>query len=105
MGTPIISCMGTGNKLDPTKLVVTDIYKTAGCPLAKVMRKELKKRGVKRLKVVYSTEPVHRQAEEVRRECEAEETVRRSIPGSTAFVPPVAGLIIAGEVVRELTSL
>lgn len=103
-GTPIISSMGTGNKLDPTKLAVTDIYKTEGCPLAKVMRKELKKRGVKHLKVVCSKELPCEQAEDAKKDCEAEGLTRRSIPGSTAFVPPVAGLIIAGEVVRHLSA-
>lgn len=86
-GTPVISSMGAGNKLDPAAFEVADIYKTSVCPLAKVMRRELKKRGVKKLKVVYSKEqPVsHFQT-----------------PGSNAFVPSVAGLIIAGEVVKDL---
>ena len=87
---PVISCMGTGNKLDPTKLVVTDIYKTSVCPLAKVMRRELRKRGITGLKVVYSTEePIKN--EEIGR-----------VPGSIAFVPPAAGLIAAAEVVKDL---
>lgn len=87
-GTPIICSMGAGNKLDPTMFKVADIYKTNVCPLAKVMRKELKARGVKHLKVVYSEElPV----------------LRRRIPASIAFVPSVAGLILAGEVVKDLT--
>ena len=87
---PVISCMGTGNKLDPTKLVVTDIYKTSVCPLAKVMRRELRKRGITGLKVVYSTEePIKN--EEIGR-----------VPGSVAWVPPVAGLIAAAEVVKDL---
>lgn len=90
---PIISCMGTGNKLDPTKFEVTDIFKTSVCPLAKVMRKELKKRGIKKLKVVYSKEEPIKPAE-----C-AEEKVKA---GSVSFVPSVAGLIIASEVVKEL---
>ncbi|MBO4854734.1 MAG: tRNA threonylcarbamoyladenosine dehydratase [Oscillospiraceae bacterium] len=101
-GTPVISSMGTGNKLDPTSLRVADIYDTSVCPLARVMRKELKRRGVKAVKVVYSTEPprqVSAPAEELKR------TGRRSIPGSVSFVPSVAGLIIAGEVVRDLTGI
>ena len=87
-GVPVISCMGTGNKLDASRLTVTDIYKTSVCPLAKVMRRELKKRGVKKLKVVYSTE-------------EPVKTGSRT-PGSMAFVPPAAGLLAAGEVVKDL---
>lgn len=100
MQIPVISCMGTGNKLDPTRLKVADIYQTQMCPLAKVMRRELKKRGVKKLKVVYSDEKPIRPAQSP----EEKPDGRRSIPGSTAFVPPVAGLIIAGEVVRDLIS-
>ena len=97
-GTPIISSMGTGNKLDPTAFVVTDLYQTSFCPLARIMRKELRKRGVERLKVVYSEE------EALTPEGETEELPqgRRSIPGSAAFVPSVAGLILAGEVIKEL---
>ena len=94
---PVISSMGAGNKLDPTKFQVADIYRTSVCPLAKVMRHELRKRGVKELKVVYSTEePVIHTGEE--------ETVKqnRPAPGSVAFVPSVAGLIIAGEAVKDL---
>ena len=95
-GVPVISCMGAGNKLDPTALRVADIYKTKVCPLARVMRHELRKRGVKSLKVVYSEElPVSAAPSE-------EEGVRRSIPGSVAFVPSVAGLILAGEVIKDL---
>ncbi|MGI6182366.1 MAG: tRNA threonylcarbamoyladenosine dehydratase [Agathobaculum sp.] len=107
-GTPIISSMGTGNKLDPTAFAVTDIYKTSMCPLARVMRRELKKRGVKRLKVVYSTEealsPADACSEDAAGSPDAVRTgaPRRQIPGSTAFVPAVAGLIIAGEVIRDL---
>lgn len=93
LNIPIISCMGTGNKLDPTKFEVTDIFKTSVCPLAKVMRKELKKSGIKKLKVVYSKEEPIKPAE-----C-AEEKVKA---GSVSFVPSVAGLIIASEVVKEL---
>ena len=90
---PIISAMGAGNKLDPTAFQVSDIYKTSVCPLARVMRRELKKRGVEKLKVVYSKEePIKPQFEE------GEEVV----PGSVSFVPPVVGLIIAGEVVKDL---
>ena len=101
-GTPIISSMGAGNKLDPAAFQVSDIYKTSVCPLAKVMRRELKKRGVKKLRVVYSQEkpltpiaPDEKNAEELA-------PGRRQVPGSIAFVPSVAGLIIAGEVVKDL---
>ena len=97
-GTPIISCMGAGNKLDPTAFRVADIYQTSGCPLARVMRKELKKRGVDHLKVVYSQElPLT-----PRYDSPPEPGQRKIPPGSTAFVPSVAGLILAGEVVRDL---
>ena len=96
--TPIISAMGAGNKLNPAEFEVADIYKTSMCPLAKVMRKELKKRGIKKLKVVYSKEPPLTPGE-----CEEKnESSRRQIPGSVAFVPSVAGLIIAGEVIKDL---
>ena len=96
--TPIICSMGAGNKLDPTAFEVADIYKTSVCPLARVMRYELKKRGVKKLKVVYSKEiPVTPFKNE-----EAEDSSRRSTPGSVAFVPSVAGLVIASEVIRDL---
>ena len=100
-GTPIISSMGAGNKLDPTAFEVADLYETSVCPLAKVMRKELSKRGVKQLKVVYSKEKplVPIENEDVREENPA----RRQVPGSNAFVPSVVGLIIAGEVVKDLT--
>ena len=101
---PIISSMGAGNKLDPTAFEVADIYQTSVCPLAKVMRRELKKRGVKKLKVVYSKEPALTPISEVLEpETEGIHTKRRQIPGSNAFVPSVAGLIIAGEVVKDLT--
>ena len=94
-GVPIISAMGAGNKLDPTAFQVADIYKTNVCPLARVMRRELKKRGVDRLKVVYSKEepikPSFAEGEEV-------------VPGSVSFVPSVMGLIIAGEIVKELSA-
>lgn len=99
-GVPVISCMGAGNKLDPTKFVVTDIYKTNVCPLAKVMRRELKKRDVKALKVVYSTEEAIKPL--VNEEMSAGNTGRRSTPGSISFVPSVAGLIAAGEVVKDI---
>lgn len=99
-GVPVISAMGAGNKLDATKFVVTDIYKTQMCPLAKVMRKELKNRGVKDLKVVYSTEPALKPV--VLQGEEAEETGKRSTPGSIAYVPSVAGLLLAGEVINDI---
>ena len=112
-GTPIISSMGAGNKLDPTAFEVADIYKTSVCPLAKVMRRELKKRGIKELKVVYSKEkaltPIDDTANSCRSHCICPPgsartcTQRRQIPGSTAFVPSVVGLIIAGEVIKDLT--
>ncbi len=93
-GTPIISSMGAGNKMDASAFMAADIYETSVCPLAKVMRRELKKRGIKRLKVVYSREkPLKPQCEDG--QCP-------DIPGSNAFVPPAAGLIIAGEVVKDL---
>ncbi len=112
-GKPVISCMGAGNKFDPTAFEVTDIYKTSVCPLAKVMRRELKKRGIEKLTVVYSKEPASPPDKgeglgcreggcicppEARRNC----TVRRQLPGSLPFVPPVAGLIAAGKVVQDL---
>lgn len=109
---PIISCMGAGNKLDPTRLEVADIYSTSICPLAKVMRKALRKRGVESLKVVYSTEvpiePLVTEENSCAYHCvcpkNAQRTClqRRSIPGSVSFVPSVAGLILAGEVVKDL---
>ena len=96
--TPIICSMGAGNKLDPTAFEVADIYKTSVCPLSRVMRYDLKKRGVKKLKVVYSKEiPVTPFENE-----EAEDSSRRSTPGSVAFVPSVAGLVIASEVIKDL---
>lgn len=98
MNIPIISSMGAGNKFEGSAFRVADIYKTKMCPLAKVMRRELKQRGVKQLKVVYSEEqPISPEMET------EEETKRRSTPGSLAFVPSVAGLIMAGEVVKDLT--
>ena len=114
-GVPIMSSMGAGNKLDPTKFEVTDIYKTSVCPLAKVMRRELKARRVKKLKVVYSKELVRKPIEDMSISCRAncicppgaerKCTDRRQIPGSTAFVPSVAGLIIAGEVIKDITGV
>ena len=113
-GTPIISSMGAGNKLDASAFRVADIYKTKVCPLAKVMRRELKKRGVKKLKVVYSEEQPIRPIEDMAISCRShcicppgakhKCTERRDIPGSVAFVPSVVGLIIAGEVVKDLTA-
>lgn len=98
--TPIISSMGAGNKLDPTAFEVSDIYKTSICPLARVMRRELNKRHIKKLKVVYSKEkPIQPKIDEVALQ---EETNKRQIPASNAFVPSVAGLIIAGEVIKDL---
>lgn len=109
---PIISAMGAGNKLDPTRFEVTDIYRTSECPLARVMRKELRARGVEKLKVVYSREPAIRpvlieddsSTDEIvcRKGAPGDKSVRRQIPGSVSFVPSVAGLIMAGEVVKEL---
>ena len=113
--TPIISSMGAGNKLDPTKFRVADIYKTNMCPLAKVMRREMKKRGVKKLKVVYSEEKSIRPLEDMSISCRThcicppgaarKCTERRDIPGSIAFVPSVAGLILAGEVIKDLSGV
>ena len=110
---PVISSMGAGNKLDPTAFMVSDIYKTSVCPLAKVMRRELKKRNIKKLKVVYSKEqplvPMEDESISCRSHCvcppgaERKCTDRRAIPGSVAFVPSVVGLIIAGEVIKDLT--
>ena len=103
---PIISSMGAGNKLDASAFKVSDIYKTKVCPLAKVMRHELKKRGVKKLKVVYSEELPLTPVNDGTNVCDKEDStiVKRATPGSVAFVPSVAGLIIAGEVVKDLTN-
>ncbi|MCD8314421.1 MAG: tRNA threonylcarbamoyladenosine dehydratase [Firmicutes bacterium] len=111
-GVPVISCMGAGNKLDPTKFQVADIYETTICPLARVMRHECRKRGIRALKVVYSTEECIRPFDDMEISCRThcicppdtkrKCTVRRDIPGSVAFVPSVAGLILAGEVVKDL---
>ena len=112
---PIISSMGAGNKVDPTQFKITDIYKTKVCPLAKVMRKELKKRHVKKLKVVYSEEKPIRPIDDLSISCRThcicppgtkrKCTIRRDIPGSNAFVPSTVGLIIASEVVKDLTTI
>ena len=113
-GTPIICAMGAGNKLDPAAFRVADIYRTSVCPLARVMRSECRKRGIDHLKVVYSTEMPVRPEEDPAISCRnhcicppdtRKCTVRRDIPGSTAFVPAAAGLIIAGEVVRDLCGI
>ena len=111
---PIISSMGAGNKLDPAAFQIADIYKTTMCPLAKVMRRELKKRGVKKLKVVYSNEKPTRPLDDMSISCRTncvcppgakhKCTERRDIPGSVAFVPSVAGLILAGEIIKDLTT-
>jgi len=112
--TPIISSMGAGNKINPSKFEVDDIYNTSVCPLARVMRYELRKRGIKKLKVVYSKEkpitPIDDMSVSCRSHCICPPgttrkcTQRRQVPGSTAFVPSVAGLIIAGEIVNDLTN-
>ncbi len=114
LDVPVISAMGAGNKLDPSAFKVADIYDTKVCPLARVMRRELKKRNVKKLKVVYSEEKPIRPIEDMSISCRTncicppgaahKCTERRDIPGSTAFVPSVAGLIIAGEIVKDLTA-
>jgi len=111
-GIPIISCMGAGNKLDPTRFEVADIFATSVCPLAKVMRKELRARNIPALKVVYSKEEPIAPREDLRNSCAVncvcppgttrKCTARRQIPGSVSFVPSVAGLIIAGEVVKDI---
>ena len=114
-GVPIISCMGAADKLDPTAFEVADIYNTSVCPLARVMRRELRKRGIRSLKVVYSKEPALTPIEDMSISCRAhcvcppgtarKCTQRRQIPGSNAFVPPVAGFILAGEVVKDLAGI
>ncbi len=111
-GIPLISCMGAGNKLDPTRLEVSDIYKTSVCPLARVMRRELKARGIPRLKVVYSREESIRPDADPSISCKTgcvcppgtarKCTARRQVPGSVSFVPPVAGFILAGEAVKAI---
>lgn len=112
-GTPIISSMGAGNKMDPTAFEVADIYQTSVCPLARVMRQELRKRHIPHLKVVYSREKPIRPIEDMEISCRThcicppgtarKCTIRRDIPGSNAFVPSVVGLIIAGEVIKDLS--
>lgn len=104
-GVPVISAMGAGNKLDPTRFQVSDIYKTNVDPLARVMRREMKKRGVKKLKVVYSDEPPITPIASASKETNEECPKKRSVPGSTAFVPAVAGLVIAGEVIKDLAAM
>ena len=99
---PVISSMGAGNKMDPAKFQVADIFKTSVDPLARVMRQEMKKRGVKKLKVVYSTELPLTPVGELEDECHAEAPQRRALPGSTAFTPSAAGLLLASEVVKDL---
>lgn len=113
-GVPIISAMGAGNKLDPSQLKVADIYETSICPLARVMRRELRRRNIDHLKVVYSTEPALRPTDDTTLSCRyhcvcppgttRKCTARRDIPGSTAFVPPVMGLLIAREIVMDLVA-
>lgn len=115
LNIPIISSMGTGNKLDPTKFEVTDIYKTSVCPLAKVMRKELRARGIKELKVVYSKEEPIKFDETIESSCKngcicppgtkRKCTIRNQVPGSISFVPSVAGLIISGEVIKDIIKM
>lgn len=95
-GIPLIACMGTGNKLDPTEFRVSDISKTSMCPLCRVMRRELKVMGIDSLKVVWSPEKPIKPA------ATAEESTRRALPGSISFVPPVAGMIMAGEIIKDL---
>lgn len=95
-GIPMISCMGTGNKLDPSQFTVSDIYKTSGCPLCRVMRTELKKRGIKKLNVVWSPETPVKPLQTT------ENTGKRQTPGSLPFVPPVAGMIMAGKIILDL---
>lgn len=115
LGIPIISAMGTGNKLDPSRFEITDIYKTSICPLAKVMRKELRKRNIDNLKVIYSKEepikPDDNSESSCKKNCicppgtDRKCTIRNQVPGSISFVPSVAGLMIAGEIVREIVGI
>lgn len=115
LGIPIISAMGTGNKLDPSRFEITDIYKTSICPLAKVMRKELRKRNIDSLKVIYSKEkpikPDDNSESSCKKNCicppgtDRKCTIRNQVPGSISFVPSVAGLMIAGEIVREIVGI
>ena len=114
-GVPIISSMGAGNKVDPTAFEVADIYDTSVCPLARVMRQELRKRGIRALKVVYSKEPALTPMDDMTISCRAhcicppgtarKCTQRRQVPGSNAFVPPMVGLIIAGEIIKDIAGL
>ena len=99
-GVAVISCMGTGNKLDPTAFVVEDLARTTVCPLARVMRRELKKRGITHMKVVYSTEEA-KKSEDQARDAES----GKAVPASISFVPPVAGFIAAGEVIRDIIGI
>ena len=111
-GVPVISALGTGNKLDPSKFEITDVYKTSVCPLAKVMRKELRKRNIENLKVIYSKEEPIKPEETSESSCKTncicppgtkrKCSIRNQVPGSISFVPSVAGLMIAGEVVRDI---
>ena len=98
---PVISCMGTGNKLDPTKFEIDDIYKTSYCPLARIMKKDLKKRNIKHLKVLYSKEhPINTN------DCEINQNDKKhKVKGSVSFMPPVAGLMIAGEVIKDIVGI
>ena len=115
LGIPIISAMGTGNKLDPSRFEITDIYKTSICPLAKVMRKELRKRNIENLKVIYSKEEPIKPDDNSESSCKKncicplgtarKCTIRNQVPGSISFVPSVAGLMIAGEIVREIIGI
>ena len=102
-GVPVISCMGAGNKLDPTRFEVADLYETSVCPLARVMRRELKKRGIDSCKVVYSREEARTPLDGLL--SQEESGGRRSVPGSVSFVPSVAGLVAAGEVIRDLAGV
>ena len=104
-GTPVISSMGAGNKTDPTAFRVADIHRTSVCPLARIMRAECRKRGIDRLKVVYSMEIPMRPQEKMKPEAPEAGVPRKDVPGSVAFVPSAAGLILAGEVVRDLCGL
>lgn len=101
-GTPMISCMGTGNKLDPSAFRVADISQTSGCPLARIMRRECRKRGIERLKVVYSPELPQAPAAETG---ETPPEGRHTIPGSVSFVPGAAGLVLAGEIIRDIAGV
>ena len=111
LNIPVISAMGTGNKMDPSKFEITDIYKTSVCPLAKVMRKELRKRNIKNLKVIYSKEEPIKPNNESNSSCKTncicppgtkrKCSIRNQVPGSISFVPSIAGLMIAGEIIRE----